>query len=67
MPLSIHERSGSLQQRERSHCRSSKLFAKIEVHNGSVKPSSMSHGSIKSPAMKAMRRAGGFAASETAS
>ena len=45
---------------ERSHCRYSKLFAKTEVHNGNVRPISVSHGSIKSHAMKLLRRDGIF-------
>ena len=37
MPLPSHGRSASL-NKECAHCRSSKTFAKIEVHNGSVRP-----------------------------
>ena len=37
MPVPSHGRSASLNE-EGTHCRSSKTFAKFEVHNGSVRP-----------------------------
>ena len=61
MPLPSHRRSASVKTRRGLIVCPPNTLAKIEIHNGSVRPISVSHGSIKSPAMKAVRRAGGFA------